>query len=151
MVRADVEYAIAEGRALAESLMLDSCTIARLGELVTDPVTHVATPSSEQVYPDPEWPIRHPWKHGPCKVQTWQSQESNPEAGGATFTVQRYRVDVPVGSFVPQIGDVVMIATAALDPHLVGRKYRVVALLHKTMSTAYRLGVDEDLGEANDG
>lgn len=131
MVRADAEYAIARGREVAESLMLDTCTIVRLGELVTDPDTGVTTPSETTLYT------------GKAKVQGLDPQEMNPEAGGATLTVQRYRVDVPVGSYRPAVGDVVEIGTARLDPNLIGRRYRVVALLHKSYATAYRMAVEE--------
>lgn len=136
--------ALAAGRRAAAALMLDSCTIGDLGDPVTDPDTGEVTTPIEPVYPDPSWPDGHPWKHGPCKVQTWEAQESNPEAGGAVLTVQRYQVHTPVGSFAPRIGHVVEIEAAALDPNLTGRRYRVAALLHKTLATAYRLGVQED-------
>jgi hypothetical protein len=131
VVRADAEYAIARGREVAESLMLDTCTIVRLGELATDPETGVTTPSETTLYT------------GKAKVQGLDPQEMNPEAGGATLTVQRYRVDVPVGSYRPAVGDVVEIGTARLDPNLIGRRYRVVALLHKSYATAYRMAVEE--------
>lgn len=129
---AELTAQLLESRADAESLMLDTCTIVRLGELVTDPNTGATTPSETTLYT------------GKAKVQGLDPQESNPEAGGATLTVQRYRVDVPVGAYVPGIGDVVRITAAALDPNLAGRSYRVVALLHKTLATAYRLAVEED-------
>lgn len=136
--------AVRRGRAAAVRQMLDTCAIGELGDPVTNPDTGVVTTPLVVEYPDPDWPEDHPWKHGPCKVQTWEAQESNPEAGGAVLTVQRYQVHTPVGSFAPQIGHVVEIGTAALDPNLAGRRYRVVALLHKTLATAYRLGVTED-------
>jgi len=138
--------ALSMGRSVAEELMADTCTIGRpTGDPVTDPVTGVVSTPLTQVYPDPSWPADHRWKHGPCMVQTYEAQEHNPEAGGATFTVQRYTVKVPVGSFAPKIGDVIDMTTAGFDPNLVGRRYRVVALLHKTRATQYRLGVEEDV------
>ena len=123
---------VLRGRRIAESLMLDTCTIGTLGETTTDPDTGETTTPLVVGYT------------GPCKVQTWEAQESNPEAGSAVLTVQRYQVHIPVGSFAPQVGQVVEIGTAALDPNLTGRRYRVAALLHKTLATAYRLGVLED-------
>lgn len=129
---AELTAQLLESRADAESLMLDTCTIGDLGDPVTDPDTgEVTTPLV------PEY-------DGRCKVQTWEAQESNPEAGGAVLTVQRYAVHIPVGSYTPEIGHVVEIGTAGMDPNLAGRRYRVVALLHKTLATAYRLGVLED-------
>lgn len=128
---AELTAQLLESRADAESLMLDTCAIGDLGDPVTDPDTGEVT-----VPLVPEY-------EGRCKVQTWEAQESNPEAGGAVQTVQRYAVHIPVGAYAPSIGDVVELGTAALDPNLAGRRYRVVALLHKTLATAYRLGVLE--------
>lgn len=121
---------LAAGRRAAEAKMLDTCTAGRPGEEETDGQGNVTTPLT-------------PLYAGRCLVQTYEAQESNPVAGGATLTVQRYRVDVPVGAFAPAIGDVITINTAAADPNLAGRVYRVVALLHKSQATAYRLGVRE--------
>lgn len=132
MIDLGVELAaqLLESRADAESLMLDACTIVRLGDPVDAPDGGVTTPETT-LYT------------GKAKVQSLDPQERNPEAGGATFTVQRYRLDIPVGAYAPAIGDVATITAAAADPNLVGRKYRVVALLHKTLATAYRLALEE--------
>jgi len=116
-------------RRRAESLMLDTCTVA--------PVTGVDESTGAPTLGTAVYT-------GKCKVQTSQAQEANPEAGGATYTVQRYAVHVPVGAFVPVVGHVVTITAVDVhgDPNLVGRQYRVVALLHKSQPTAYRLGVE---------
>ena len=124
-----IDAAVAGGRRLAESRMADECEVHRLGSGEPDPFTGV--PTSERVW------------GGRCRVQTYEPQEHKPEAGGASMTVQRYAVHLPVGSYRPQIGDVVTITRSAMDPHLHGRQFRVVALLHKTAATAYRLGVEE--------
>ena len=120
--------ALLAGRRAAERLMLDTCTVAEAGTF--DPESGEAVPGA-------------PLYSGRCKVATFEPHERNPELGGATVTVQRYSVHVPVGSFEPEIGQVVTITAAALDPHLTGNKFRVVSLLHKTAATAYRLGVEE--------
>lgn len=111
--------------------MLDTCTVkAKSGES-TD-ANGVVTPTyGAALYA------------GKCKVQSSGAQEANPEAGGAVYTVQRYAVHVPIAAFVPAVDQVITITAAALDAGLVGRQYRVVALLHKTAATAYRLGVEE--------
>ena len=114
-------------RRRAESLMVDTCTV--------QPVTGVDDATGDPTLGTAVYT-------GKCKVQTTQAQEANPEAGGATYTVQRYAVHVPVGAFVPAVGHVVTITAAALDAGLVSRKYRVVALLHKSLATAYRLAVE---------
>jgi hypothetical protein len=125
------QTAILAGRRRAESLMVDACTVGRPGETTTDPDTgELVTPLT-------------PLYAGKAKVQSYLPQELNPEVGESMLTVQRYFVHVPVGSFSPEVGDVVEITAAALDANLVGRAYRVVALLHKSLATAYRLGVEE--------
>lgn len=123
--------AVLRGRRMAERQMADTCTVQRITSTTPDPLTGVDIPTYATVYA------------GRCKVQTYEPFEQNPEAGGHTFTVQRYSVHVPVGSFAPAIGQVVTITAAALDPNLAGNVFRVVALLHKTAATAYRLSVEE--------
>lgn len=109
--------------------MLDTCKVERLGE--PDELTGVAP--------------RVLLYSGPCSVETYEGYEQTPEAGGHVFTVQRYILKVPVGSFAPAIGDLATMLTAALDANLVGRELRVVAQLHKTAATAYRLGVTDEV------
>lgn len=130
--------AVLQGRQLAERQMTDVCTVQAVTGTSTDPLTGVDTPTYATVYGPAIEPHR-----GKCKVQTYEPYERNPEVGGATMTIQRYSVHVPVGAFSPAIGQVVTITAAALDPHLAGNQFRVVALLHKTAATAYRLSVEE--------
>lgn len=130
MIGDEVAAALPELRRQAESLMKDACTVHRVVGENTDQDGNV-TPVVSLVYA------------GKCKVQAIDAQESTPEVGGGTSTVQRYRVDVPVGSFPPAVGQVVSVTVARFDPFLVGRTFRVTGLLHKSMATAYRLGVEE--------
>lgn len=126
------ESAVLAGRAAAARLMIDTCTITREDpDADPDPLGH--QPRSE-VY------------SGRAKVQTWEAQEARPESGEYDYTVQRYYVHVPVGSYAPAVGDVVTVDVARLDPNLAGREFRVVALLHKSMATAYRLAVTNGPG-----
>lgn len=128
--------ALAAGRAAAEREMRDTCTISLVTGVATD-ANGDTSDALTTLYA------------GKCRVQTFEPQERNPDAAGATFTVQRYSVHVPVARTVadykPAPGHVIDITAAANDPHLVGRRFRVVALLHKTNATAYRLGVEEVL------
>ena len=123
--------ALIAGREAAARTMIDACTIREVTGVATDDLTGATTPTYMTRYT------------GPCKVQTSEAQESTPEAGGSTHTVQRYAVHVPVGSFAPKVGHVVTITVSALDPNLTGRQFRVIALLHKTAATSYRLAVEE--------
>lgn len=125
-------------RQTAESMMVDTCTVETITGVTTDQLTGADTPTYATVY----GPEIAPY-FGKCRVQDLDPQEANPEAGGATYTIQRYQVAVPVGSFAPAVHQVVTMVTAALDPNLVGVKFSVVALLHKTAATAYRLSVKE--------
>ncbi|MCZ2261582.1 DUF6093 family protein [Isoptericola sp. QY 916] len=123
--------ALRRGRRMAEKLMVEAVRVVRLGAQVVDPVTGDLVQPETEVYA------------GKAKVQTYEAQESNPDAGGHTYTVQRYAVHLPVGGYAPVVGHVITVTTAVMDPNLTGRKFRVVALLHKSMATAYRLGVEE--------
>lgn len=122
-------------RAQAESMMRDTCRITRGTTVDTDPDTGAVTESPNVVY------------EGRCKVQTWEGYESTQEAGTASLTSQRYQVHIPVAKtaddYKPKRGDDVEILAAELDPHLAGETFNVAALLHKTLATAYRLGVTE--------
>lgn len=119
------------GRALAESLMVDTCRIERPGEAVTDPETGVVSPSFTLVY------------EGPCKVQQTLAQSSSVEVGGAVFTAQDTRLDIPVGAGPVAPGDRATMLTGAYNPALVGNVYRVTDLFETSLQTAQRLRVEE--------
>jgi len=123
--------AVLAGRAAAERNMLDTCTVQAVTGSSVDPNTGAEVPTYALVYT------------GRVKVQSGATQESTPEAGGATLTVQRSEAHFPVGAFVPAVGQVVTVTAAALDPLMAGLTFRVVALLHKSAATAYRLAVTE--------
>lgn len=118
-------------REQADSMMLDSCTVNRPGTPVTDPTTGVVTPSLTLVYT------------GKCKIQQTLAQSSNPVAGGHAFTVQESRLDFPITAGPFQVNDVVTMTSSALDAQLVGRKFRVTDLFHKSIATAQRVRVEE--------
>lgn len=115
--------------------MIDTCTVVRPSTTpVTDDTGHVTHPTTA-LYT------------GRCKVQTYEGYEQTPESAGATITVQRYRVDFPVGAFVPLPNDVVTITVSPLDASKVGRRYRVTAPFAKSLATAQRCFVDEIVPE----
>lgn len=122
--------ALALGRAAAESLMLDACTIMRPGEPVTDPDSGVVSNGSTLVY------------SGKCKVQSKDSSTSSPEAGGHSFTVVSRQVHIPAGSADVLDDDVVTITSATLS-QLVGKVYRVDGFTPDSYDTAFRLPVKE--------
>jgi hypothetical protein len=129
---AAIVSALPELRRQAVSRMLDTCTIRRVTGDAVDADGNVTPTYSAPLYA------------GLCRVQTNEPQERTPDTGDVgTVTTQRYSVHVPVGAYAPQVGDVVTIDYAHLDPYLAGRIYRVVGLLHKSQATAYRLSVEE--------
>lgn len=119
------------GRRAAEALMVDTCRIERPGASVTDPETGVVSPSYTLVY------------EGPCKVQQTLAQSSTVESGGAVYTVQDTRLDIPVGAGPIDIDDRVTMLTGVYDPALLGSVYRVTELFKASLKTAQRSRVEE--------
>jgi Family of unknown function (DUF6093) len=120
------------GRRRAESLMVDTCEVreqATQGEFDPDTGTRPTIPGAV-IYT------------GRCKVQTYEAHESTPASGQHVWSVQRYTIHLPATVEVG-VDCIVTITSAALDEHLVGRRYRVAAFLRKSMATANRLAVDE--------
>lgn len=132
------EAVLARGRAMAEGLMVDSCTITRVrkdahGEPVETTVNGVVTVERDEVYT------------GKAKRQTYEGYEQNPTVGGQTLTIQRYSAHFPVGSFKPQIGDDIEWTACPMDADRVGTHDRITALFNKSLTTAMRVFVDEEV------
>ena len=125
--------AVLAGRVMAESLMLDQCTITRPGEVVTDPETGDVTNTSTEVYA------------GKCKVQSKDSATATPEAGEHQFTVVSRQVHIPANAADVRDGDVVTLTASALNAFTVGKQYRVTGFTPDTFDTAFRLPVKEVL------
>jgi len=130
MSAADVVLA---GRREAEALMVDSCRITSAGDVVTDPDTGEVTRTRTTVY------------EGRCKVQSKDSATSNPEAGGATFTVVSRQVHIPANAAEIHDGYEVEITGSLLNSFTVGKVYRVAGFTPDTFDTAFRLPVKEIL------
>jgi hypothetical protein len=128
--------ALLAGRTLALSLMVDAITFTRAtGTTTFDETTGRETAgAATTVYT------------GPCKVQRQRVAPADPEAGERTVTVEQVEVHVPVETTEVRIGDVGTITSAVFDPALVGRKFRVTGLFHKSWATARRLRCDEVTG-----
>ena len=115
--------------------MVDSCTVRRKTGEAVDEVTFKVTPIYETVYT------------GRVKMQTYEGHEVAREAAGQTVVQQRSSAHFPVGALHVVPGDVVTV-TASLDPLMVGRSWRIVQEYPvKTFATAYRVFVDENIGE----
>lgn len=117
-------------REQAEALMTDTFKIRRVVGVSVDPLTGEDTPDTVDVY------------KGPGKLQSFQWYESSKETISHLATVQRMRLDVPVGEYMPLVGDVAE-CVKSLDANLVGKEFRVVQEIpHKTHATAYRTFVE---------
>ena len=115
---------ILQAQAAAQRLMLDQCTVTRRSaELVEDPETGREDYASQTVY------------EGPCKVQTYEAYEQTPEGAGHTYTVQRYRVDVPASAGPFTTGDVITVTGYR-------HEFLVAGEMDKTHMSAQRLPVD---------
>ena len=98
--------AVTEGRALAEELMVDSCTIvASAGRPRFDSVNGVHVPAAET-----------PIYSGPCQVQMTDSLNAEqPQVGERQATLLRTIVKVPVTATGIRVGELVGINLADLD------------------------------------
>jgi hypothetical protein len=125
-----LEGAIGRGRAFAETLMVDTCTITRrTGE--TTGAGGVITPTTSSVY------------SGKCRLQVRQETGAGMNVGEAFIIVQRLELQIPMTA--PELfeGDRVVMTASVLDPQLVGRQYVVRDVVHKSHLTARRVTVLE--------
>lgn len=142
MIHDDIAAALPELRAHAESLMVDSCTIARRrldedGEPVRemDPVTLELTDVWDEVW------------SGRCRVQRPGAVMvgREPVVGGVEFNVETVHVQVPLAALGVKADDRVTItATGAIsDPDSVGMVLSVRVNQHKTHATKRTLVCEE--------
>lgn len=123
---------IARGRAAAERLMVDACTIKRVASSTTSLTTGVITPTYTTMY------------SGKCRIQQRTQGLARPhEAGEAHLLLLQMEVHLPMTSAAFQVDDQVTITASALDVDLVGRIFYVRDLFHKTHATARRVSVQE--------
>jgi hypothetical protein len=125
--------ALARGRALAESLMVDTCTITRVTGETTDTDTGVVTPTTAEIYA------------GRCRVQQSQlGADSTPASPGeVSVRLVAFEIQLPMSVEGLRVHDVITIDTSSLDPDLVDRRFVVLGLAHKTHATARRVQVQE--------
>lgn len=130
----DPVAALKAGRLAAQSMYIDTYTVSRPGEPVTDPETGEVTNGAVEVYT------------GKGKIQVNAASAENPEAGGHQFTVQSMSLHVPVNAGPFQISDTVTVIASPLDPERVGHQFRITALHDETFATAQRLKVEQMIG-----
>ncbi|MGJ9505391.1 DUF6093 family protein [Actinotignum schaalii] len=123
--------ALASGRAAAKRLMTDQVRVTRFtGEVTVYGLE--ARRESTLIY------------EGRGKLQSYEGYEQDRVVAGASLTITRTRLDIPVGDWGLQPGDQVVVLKS-VDPGLIGKEYRVASLApFKTHATAYRVFVDEE-------
>lgn len=131
---------MAEFRAMAESMMVDACTITRAGEGKGD-----FNEGTGQYDP----PDRIEIYTGKCRLQVTSiiAGSSKSDAGERQTIVQAAEIQLPIaGTEVVSVHDVAEITASAHDSAHVGRKLTVVALHAKTHASSRRLRVQEVTG-----
>lgn len=127
MSRADL---LAEAQAFAEEGMVDTCTIQHPTGETLDPVTDQVTPTYSTTYA------------GVCRIQQQQPYAERNDAGQQYQLLLRIEVQLPVRVIGIFPDDVVTIVTSR-DADLVGRKFSVRDLAHKTDASSRRIQCTE--------
>lgn len=127
----DVAPLLARGRAAAEALMVDTCTIRRRAGETTDEYGQIVPTFGDPLY------------EGACRVQQAGTQASAQNPGEAYVLMLRLEVQLPMSVVGLEVGDEVEITDSVHDPDLVGRTFLVRDLAHATHKTARRVQVTE--------
>lgn len=132
-VGAEVSAVLPEMQAMAESLMVDS------GELRGPDVNGPLDPDTGQYAPAPG-ALKY---SGKAKAQTADALGNDRAAGDRAVMVTRFEVHLPISAPAADVDDIWTFTSSAHDPQLVGRRFRVASLMHKSYPTARRLAVEE--------
>lgn len=119
------------GRAAAEALMADTCTIRRVTSSSTDPDTGVRTPTYTVIYT------------GRCKLQQRSAAASPTDVGEAELLASQLELHVPVSATGIRADDIATMNTSVLDPDLPAQVLTIRGEAHKSYPTARRLAVEE--------
>lgn len=124
---------LAAGRAAAEALMVDTCTIVRdPGPGTFNPDTGGYTDAADTaVYT------------GPCRVQLRALDAQTADFGGEAVALTRVQVLLPMTATGIAVEDLVTITQSAYDADLTGRTFRVEAVAAKTHATTRRLDCEQ--------
>lgn len=123
--------ALLRGRAAAESMMVDTCTIRRTTGETTSTVDGTVTPTVVVIY------------SGRCRFQQADADARTEDAGEAFLHLLRVIVQLPMSVTGLQVLDEITCDTAALDTDLPGRVFLLRDLGHKTHMTSRRVRAEE--------
>lgn len=124
MIGDDLDAALPELQAHAESRMRSVCLIRRPTGTTADPVNgaDVTVYQPGAVY------------SGKCRIKTRDVQVLVAESAQSTVSTQRYELHIPVGAGTVRVGDVASVGL---------RKFRIDGLHQEDNQTAQRLPVTE--------
>lgn len=125
--------ALARGRAAAEALMVDA------GEL-RGPDTRGPFNQSTGLYPVIPGALKY---SGMAKIQTTDTMGNRGDAAERVIMTTRFELHLPMSAPAAEVDDVWTCTASELDPQLVGRRFRVASLVHKSFLTARRTAVEE--------
>lgn len=125
------EAALARGRAFAEQGMVDTCVITRTASSSTDQDTGVITRTTETIY------------SGKCRFQWRDATAAAEKVGEAELRLLSPELQLPMSVAGLKVSDEVECTSAARDPDLPGRTFKVKDLFHKTDATARRIRLVE--------
>lgn len=127
-----IDMLLASGRAAAEALMQDTCTVRRKTSEVTDLFSGTITPVYTDIYT------------GKCRVQQRTQGQARPEDAGEAFVLMlQLELQLPMSATGLQVDDLVTITASVHDADLPGRVFYVRDLAHKTHATARRVTIQE--------
>lgn len=119
------EEIVYAGRAVAERLMTDTCTVQRQTGSSMSEVTLIVTPTYSTIYT------------GKCRVRT-ASSEVMVDVGDRAASLHNYTVSIPVSATILAPDDLVTITASGLDPAQPGLTLRILGALHGSQMTARR-------------
>lgn len=123
--------AVAAGRAAAESLMVDACTIRRKTGETTDTDTAQVTPTYSTIY------------SGKCRFQQRDTGVREQNVAEQVNRMLRVELHLPMAVIGLKVADVVTCTASVRDPDLPGREFLIRDLFHKTDATARRIRLEE--------
>ncbi len=133
MIGDDVAEALPELREQAESLMRATITIVRVTGTTTDADGY-------------EQPTTTPVYQGKARVVRSSQIATSADVAGRPTTIQRPQINLPVGAYQMQVGDVANVDTNPDDPSLAGRRYRISGEAPAgSVSVQYRVAAEEVL------
>lgn len=127
---------LARGRARAEALMVDTCTIERpTGTKIRDENTGGFTRVMQPLYTGQR-----------CRVQSRGYWGQRTDVGQADLILLQLEIQLPVSVTGLRVHDVITVTASVNDPDLVGRKFRLKDEMHKSHATSRRVMCTEITG-----